>query len=658
MRSGKKRGWLLLVPMVLVLGLVTLVPSIDAVIASLFSHLGSRSHFVGLDQYRHIMADRAFSYSLNITIGWASLNVLCTTFFGITLAERMQRRKKARRGGFLYGILLIPWGIPIYIAVPLWRALLHGDGGSSLFFHLTGIQMNLITDPAAAYAAALMVSVWMNLPLTTFVIYSHLRSIDPALLDSARLESADRFMVMHYIQYPLVRSSVMIMATLNFVKACKEFTLIYLLTGGGVPLISGITERYVIGSTTTLGVLLYDIFTGLEGYGIAAAYAVMMGMMVVIVMGFWLISRTEDQEQRGGKMRRYASLVTLVTIIFSWNLPMGWKIVGVIGCISAYGSKRIFTLLAWGYVAGVTIMVIKQGFLAGFSPAAAALLFVLVQQRVALRSYHRQIGSIGYRIVSLSAVLFMVVSSLLIVYYLFWLSLSGVHACYVNTIVPPRASLDSFIRLFTEESIIRYMMNTALIAVGTALLVLFVVVPAAWMLANHSRKVSDKVVYGVHVTGVMGGMHSLIPLFMVFVVLGLVNTYIGLIFVYTAHAIPFALMTVKNFFEDHDRALKEAALLDGASTMEYLRFILMPLSLPMIKTTMLVALLGAWNGFMAPLILLFDESRYPISLKLYSYVGSIASGAPRWGLFAAAAVVNLIIIRLIGGRELDRFSLK
>jgi multiple sugar transport system permease protein len=128
-----------------------------------------------------------------------------------------------------------------------------------------------------------------------------------------------------------------------------------------------------------------------------------------------------------------------------------------------------------------------------------------------------------------------------------------------------------------------------------------------------------------------------------------------LVLIYTAHAVPFALIIMRGHMEKRSLGLEEAAMLDGATIGQYLRHIFIPLSVPMIKTLMLYAWLGAWNGFLAPLVLLSDESRYPLSLKLYSYVGSIASGSPKWHLFAAASVLNLIIIRLLGGRYLDHF---
>ncbi|NCB03500.1 MAG: sugar ABC transporter permease, partial [Spirochaetia bacterium] len=262
-----QKNLILLVPLLLITSIVTLLPGIDAIRASFTSEMATG---VSLENYRILFRDRAIVYSLNITVLWALCNSFLSVSIGLLLAHHMvlnkdtifsrffrkfrkHPRKRASSRPLLYSFLLIPLGIPIYIAVPLWRAFLHGDGGLSVFSRLTGITLNLLTDPVAAFIGALIVSVWINIPLTTFVIHSHLRQVNQEMLDCARLETKSLLLVMRYIQFPLIRTSVFTMFALNFVKAFKEFTLIHLMTGGGVPLVSGITERFIIGSTTKLG---------------------------------------------------------------------------------------------------------------------------------------------------------------------------------------------------------------------------------------------------------------------------------------------------------------------------------------------------------------------------------------------------------------------
>jgi multiple sugar transport system permease protein len=81
--------------------------------------------------------------------------------------------------------------------------------------------------------------------------------------------------------------------------------------------------------------------------------------------------------------------------------------------------------------------------------------------------------------------------------------------------------------------------------------------------------------------------------------------------------------------------------------LAYIFRVQLPLSLPAIGTTAMIAFLSAWNGFLAPLVFLDDDARYTVAVKLHAYVGSIASGAPKWNRFAAASIMNIAIIGIL-----------
>ena len=690
-KNAKGRNWIFLIPLLIITSIVTLLPGIDAIRASFGSSLEPG---LSLENYRVLFRDRAIFYSLNITVLWATCNSFLSVSIGLLLAHHMildkgnilsrlirkfrkQSKRRVPSRPLLYGFLLIPLGIPIYIAVPLWRAFLHGDGGLSVFSRLTGITLNLLTNPFAAFIGALIVSVWINIPLTTFVIYSHLRQVNHEILDCARLETKSQFLLMRYIQFPIIRTSVFTMLALNFVKAFKEFTLIHLMTGGGVPLVSGITERFMVGSTTTLGVFLYNVFTGFNDYGFTAAFAVVMASLVAIVLIFWMLSTISDIEKRNTRFKQVLLVVLMIDFFADLFLAGGsFSILKALIYSLFFLSLTKHIFFSVGTVFAIihtTVGILLHGFLEGFSPVLPAILFtyfltlppsctnLIVPPKSMKTLYKYKETSTLDKIIDWSyqgaiyiCTILFIISSVVIIAFLILLSISGLNACYFNNFIPKYFSVAAFVKLFTTEHIMKYFLNTAIIAIGAAIMTPLVVIPAAWSLSTIKKERANSFVSFIHVLGTLGGMHSLVPLFMIFILLGLINTFQGLILVYTVHAIPFALVTIKNFFEGKPRELREPALLEGATTLQYLRWILLPLSKPIIKTAMILAFLGAWNGFTAPLLFLTEESMYPVSLKLYTYVGSVASGNPQWNLFAAAAVINLVIIRLLGGRRLSR----
>lgn len=107
-------------PVIFLIFLVGMSPFLTALRESFFhDYYGERS-FAGLENFAYIFNDAAFSYSLNITVLWAFLNVILSLTLGFLLALRLIRRD--RGSSALYRMLLIPWGVPVYIAIPLWRA--------------------------------------------------------------------------------------------------------------------------------------------------------------------------------------------------------------------------------------------------------------------------------------------------------------------------------------------------------------------------------------------------------------------------------------------------------------------------------------------------------------------------------------------------------
>jgi len=144
-----------------------------------------------------------------------------------------------------------------------------------------------------------------------------------------------------------------------------------------------------------------------------------------------------------------------------------------------------------------------------------------------------------------------------------------------------------------------------------------------------------------------GGIHSLIPLFILFRILGLLGGYVPLVTVYLFHALPFSLFTLKTFLDRLPPSYEEEAALEGMKPLSYILRIIAPLAAPALAAAMMTAFISAWNGFLVPLVFLTDDRLYTIGVKLHSYVGSVASGNPRWNIFAAASVVNMIFVGLL-----------
>jgi arabinogalactan oligomer/maltooligosaccharide transport system permease protein len=135
----------------------------------------------------------------------------------------------------------------------------------------------------------------------------------------------------------------------------------------------------------------------------------------------------------------------------------------------------------------------------------------------------------------------------------------------------------------------------------------------------------------------------LIPLYVVLDRLGLLNSSLGLVLVYSTTAIPFCVWTLKGYFDTLPRELEEAARIDGASPWMIFRRIILPLARPGIAVTALFSFMTAWNEFIMAATFMTDESRYTLPVLIHQTVGEHAAD---YGVFAAGAVVTSVPVMI------------
>lgn len=254
-----------------------------------------------------------------------------------------------------------------------------------------------------------------------------------------------------------------------------------------------------------------------------------------------------------------------------------------------------------------------------------------------------------------------VASSALVLFSLLRLSFSGLSAVFFDTLVPRYPTARAYRAVLLEEGLLRSLANTLIVALPVALAVPAVTLPAAaalwgWRRGGRPRggggggsgeRSGTLAVVGVQLLGLVTGMHAIVPLYLLVRRLGLVGSAFPIVVVYTAHAAPFALLALRAAFRSLPASLAEAARAEGMGPWSYLVRVLVPVLAPVLLVVGAVGFLGAWNGFLVPLVFLTDDARYPVSVKLFSLVGSIGSGSPRWNLFAAGSVVNLVVVGLL-----------
>ncbi|MFC3324598.1 carbohydrate ABC transporter permease [Mesorhizobium cantuariense] len=133
----------------------------------------------------------------------------------------------------------------------------------------------------------------------------------------------------------------------------------------------------------------------------------------------------------------------------------------------------------------------------------------------------------------------------------------------------------------------------------------------------------------------------LTPIFLVLTKLGLHNTLTGLVGVYVTLQLPFSIFMMRNAFDAVPREIEEAARMDGASNITMLLKVMLPLVWPGVVTIALFAFLGAWNEFLAALVLMTDQSKFTLPVMMTA-LQSGRFGAIDWGAVQAGVTVMMV----------------
>ena len=132
---------------------------------------------------------------------------------------------------------------------------------------------------------------------------------------------------------------------------------------------------------------------------------------------------------------------------------------------------------------------------------------------------------------------------------------------------------------------------------------------------------------------------SLIALFQLMSVLGLIDTKSGLVLLFVAYGAPLYVWLMQTYIRATPRDIEEAALIDGASHFRVLRSIVLPVALPGVVSVFLVAFLTVWNAFLIPLVFTNSETAQPLTVVLSLFIGQYEVA---WEAMSAAAVVTMI----------------
>ncbi|PAE96948.1 carbohydrate ABC transporter permease [Shouchella clausii] len=242
------------------------------------------------------------------------------------------------------------------------------------------------------------------------------------------------------------------------------------------------------------------------------------------------------------------------------------------------------------------------------------------------------------------------ISTMLFLFPVYWMFVTSIKPMSAIFAIPPQlipreATTDAYMdNILSNTEIVRFFLNSVVIALGTLVLTLALAAPVAYGLARLDIKGKGAMIGVMLVAQMLPSIMLALPFFLLFSHLGLLNHVIALILANTTTALPFAVLVLRPFFMSIPQGLEEAAAIDGSNRFLTFVRIILPLAKPGLLTVGAFAFLFAWGDLLYALILTTDESIRPLTVYLYTFVGQHGTN---WNSLMAVSFVAIIPIILI-----------
>lgn len=204
---------------------------------------------------------------------------------------------------------------------------------------------------------------------------------------------------------------------------------------------------------------------------------------------------------------------------------------------------------------------------------------------------------------------------------------------------PSHFSLDNFDRIFTVSKFHIYIMNSLIVSIVSAVAVIIISILCAYVMARFTFRGHKQIMLAFFLTQMLPGFVSLAPLYLMMSNMGLTNTRLSLILLYTTGSIAFSTIMLRGFFQRIPASLEEAAMIDGCSRITSLFRIIIPVMLPGIASTFIFAFVQNWNELFQAVMFIDTNSLKTLPVGMNSFVLKFDID---WGSMSAGTVISVI----------------
>lgn len=275
MNKKSMKGYLYLLPALLILLVFTIYPLIKAVMMSFFegySIINGSFSSIGLANYKELFSDKVFLKALTNTSIYVVFVVPCSILFSLLLAVLLNGKIRFR--GLFQSLYFLPYVTSVIAIGIVWSWIFNSNYGLLNYIigwiHIKPIPW--LNSPDYALYALIIFSIWKSMAFDILIFLAGLQSISPDLYRAARVDSASKWRVFIKITVPALSPMIAYSFIMGLINAFKVYNEVFsLFKGTAGPANSAITVVYYI----------YDKFYNSANYGVAAAAAVVLFLIIL-----------------------------------------------------------------------------------------------------------------------------------------------------------------------------------------------------------------------------------------------------------------------------------------------------------------------------------------------------------------------------------------
>ena len=206
-------------------------------------------------------------------------------------------------------------------------------------------------------------------------------------------------------------------------------------------------------------------------------------------------------------------------------------------------------------------------------------------------------------------------------------------------IIPKNATTENYVALFTKRPFLIWMLNSTMIAVVVTMSGVAFASMCGYAFSRFSFIGKKAGLLSLLVTQMFPATMLLLPMYIMLVKLHLINSYLGIVIMYSATALPFCIWQMKGFYDTIPVSLEEAATIDGCSEAQAFYRIILPLAAPALVITALFSFMASWTEYIVAAQILQNSELWTLPLGLKSFESNMGS---EWGLYGAASLIVTI----------------